>query len=110
MVNALARSCRSVRIGPVLWTLPTGNATTTVRPEPPPRFLWWKDAVAPSMDLSSHSRELPRWPAKHAMRSMSAGPATVAPASAMVTFHSSPIAFQYSSSWSSKWLSAPRTV
>ena len=69
-----------------------------------------KLAVAPFTVALAQASRLPSGPAKHCARVRPTGPVTLAVAVAIGTVHSVPMAFQYSSSWSSKWFSAPRAV
>ena len=94
----------------MLRTLPFGNATTTDIPAPSPSPVWRNVAVAPSDVLAAQPSWLPLGPAKHSTRWIVAGPVTVAVAVAIGTCWSVPTVFQYSSSWSGKVFSAPRTV
>src|SRR6266545_2540211 len=108
--NALAKSCRSTRMGPGLAMLPAGNATTAVSARPSPSLGSRTVAVAPSATASAQLARLPTGPAKHATRCTGAGPVISARPASIGTSHSPPITFQYSSSWSAKELSPPRTV
>ena len=66
--------------------------------------------MAPSDVLPAQLSWLPFGPAKQSTRWIVAGPVTVAVAAAIGTCWSVPTTFQYSSSWSGKVFSAPRTV
>src|SRR6266511_2866975 len=87
-----------------------GRATTAVSARPAPRLGSRTVAVAPSATASAQLARLPTGPAKHATRCTGAGPVISARPASIGTSHSPPITFQYSSSWSAKELSPPRTV
>ena len=92
-------------------TAPFGSPTTTVRAEYGARPAGCAKATLPSAGTTSpHGRLLPTGPAKQACCVEAPGSSTVAVAARIGACHSAPMAFQYSSSWSSNALSAPSTV
>ena len=108
--NAVWNVSFSSRIGTGVGTTPVGIATTTVSPEWKPMSSCVNHAVLPSTFAEVHGSDEPWGPAKHATCVMSVGAVTMASPRSIGTSHSVPMAFQKSSSWSSKWLSAPSTV
>ncbi len=98
-LNARSADHRSSRIGSGSGTAPFGIATTTVIPSKAESSRPGRnDASEPSLDARAHGSVEPSYPWKHVTRWIVAGAVTVTRARSIGACHSSPIAFQNSSS------------